>query len=91
MSTEERILRPDPKGRISLGIAVVKNISSYKASFNDDGTIVLEPQIEIPAREAWLYQNPEAIKKVRKGLEDAAQGKIKKRKSFSQYADDEIE
>jgi hypothetical protein len=90
MATKERILRPDSRGRIVLGSSS-KNVSSYKAHFNEDGTIVLEPQIEIPAREAWLYQNPEAIKRVRKGLEDAAQGKVKKRESFSKYADDEIE
>lgn len=90
MSIKEKILRPDSRGRIVLGKSS-KNVSGYKATFNEDGTIILEPQIEIPAREAWLYQNPEAIKKVRKGLEDAAQGRFKKRESFAKYADDEIE
>jgi hypothetical protein len=40
--------------------------------------IILEPYIEIPARKAWLFQNPDALAMVKKGLEQSAQGKTKK-------------
>ena len=32
----------------------------------------------IPTSEAWLYKNKEALKSVRRGLKDAAKGRISK-------------
>jgi hypothetical protein len=37
---------------------------------------VLDPQITIPASEAWLFKNPEAIGAVRRGLGDAIEGRV---------------
>jgi len=34
----------------------------------------------IPTSEAWLYKNKEALKSVRRGLKDAAKGRISKLK-----------
>jgi hypothetical protein len=41
--------------------------------------------------EAWLYRNPQALKKVAKGLAEAREGKFKDLGSFEKYADDDIE
>ncbi len=90
MAVQEKYLRPDSKGRIQLGKRA-KGISSYKIIEEKDGCIVLIPQVEIPAKEAWLYQNKEALESVKKGLEDSASGKVKSRGSFAQFADDVIE
>src|SRR6476469_8752875 len=49
-------LRPDSKGRITLG-KLADGVSSYRARRQADGKIVLEPFIEIPADERWLYEN----------------------------------
>jgi hypothetical protein len=57
-------------------------ISSVRAYKEGDRTI-LEPMVEIPAREAWLYENKGALEKVKKGLSE--RGKIK-RGSFAKYA-----
>jgi hypothetical protein len=38
----------------------------------------LQPVVEIPASEAWLFQNKEAFESVKKGLKDASKGKISK-------------
>lgn len=35
----------------------------------------LKKLVSIPSREAWVYRNPQAIGKIRKGLKEAAQGK----------------
>ena len=43
---------------------------------NRIGQIVLDPQVTIPASEAWLFKNPAAIASVRKGLADAAKGRV---------------
>lgn len=82
------VLRPDAKGRITLG-ALAKGVSSFVVSKEDDGRLTLEPYKEIPAREAWLFENPTAIGKVRQGLSDAAAGRVRDRGDFSQFTGDE--
>ena len=37
--------------------------------------------LKIPASEAWLFQNKEALEDVKKGLKDASEGKISKIKN----------
>jgi len=34
--------------------------------------------VEIPASELWLFQDKEALENVKKGLKDAAEGRISK-------------
>jgi hypothetical protein len=54
-------LSVDSRKRISLSKLLPDlPISSVKAYLQDD-IIVLEPMVEIPAREAWLYQNEKAL------------------------------
>lgn len=76
-------LRPDAKGRITLG-KLAEGVSSYRARRQKDGKIVLEPFVEIPAEERWLYENPEALEAVRQGLADAKAGRLT-RMSFKKY------
>ncbi|MEK7661086.1 MAG: hypothetical protein AAB680_03490 [Pseudomonadota bacterium] len=42
-------LRPDAKGRITLG-KLAEGVSSFRATIGENGTIVLEPFAEIPTR-----------------------------------------
>lgn len=81
-------IKPDTKGRICLGI-LAKNVSSYHVTIDQQERIILEPFVEIPAREKWLFANKSALKQVKKGLQDAANKKLIDRGSFSQYADEE--
>lgn len=85
-----KALRPDSKGRISLG-PLAKGVSSYAVHQEKNGTIVLEPFVEIPAEEKWLFDNKTALKQVKTGLEQAKAGKLVKREGFAKYADNEIE
>lgn len=91
--TEERELiardvRPDSRKRVTLG-AALKDLDD--ASFNvyrdRHGRIILEPQVSIPAAEAWLFRNKRALASVSRGLEEIADAKIIG--SFAEYADDE--
>ncbi len=76
-------LSVDSRKRISLTkLLPAGTISSVKAYVEED-KIILEPMVEIPAREAWLYQNKSALKKVRTGL---SQKGTMKRGSFTKYA-----
>lgn len=83
--TETRkTVRPDSKGRITLG-SLASGASCFKAYKDKQGRIVLEPQVEVPANEAWLWKNPAAMEAVQKGLRDSAEGKLVERGSFVQY------
>jgi len=90
METDTFQLRPDAKGRISLG-QLAKGVSSFRAKRTEDGNILLEPFAEIPAREKWLFENPIALEGVRRGLREASEGKAVSRGSFVQYAEEQSE
>jgi hypothetical protein len=63
----------------------------FKVYVNDAGQVLLEPAVSVPIREMWLYRNPAALEKVRKGLKQAASGKLHDLASFAKHADDAIE
>ena len=80
-------IRPDAKGRIFLGV-LAEGVSSYTV-IKDHGRIILEPNVEIPAKEKWLWENKKALQQVTKGLKDSAASRTKSRGSFAQFVDDE--
>jgi hypothetical protein len=45
---------------------------------------VLEPFVEIPAEERWLWENKEALESVKRGIADAKAGRLTKM-SFKKY------
>jgi hypothetical protein len=49
--------------------------------------------MEVPMRahELWLYQDPEALKTVLKGLEDSREGRLVDLGSFEQYLEDDTD
>ena len=94
--TEEKELvargvRLDNKNRVSLGAALKKlsHAASFDVYLDQSGCIILEPQVSIPASEAWLYHNKPARESVERGLRDLAAGKSKAHGSFAKYADDD--
>ena len=89
-ASQAHTVRPDSKGRIALG-AFARGVSSYRIHQEKDGRLILEPYKEIPAHEAWLFENDAALTKVRKGLKDAAAGKVSRRSDFSKFADADID
>ena len=73
----------DSKKRISLNkLLPPGNIRSVRA-YTKGHRIVLEPMMEVPVEEAWLFENKDALKKVLTGL--SQKGSVK-RGSFSKYA-----
>ena len=67
----------DDRNRITVGdlFRGYKRVRLYK---NDRGELLLQPTVEIPASELWLFQNKEVLKTVQMGLKDASEGKIVK-------------
>jgi hypothetical protein len=83
-------VRPDSKRRLTLGkaLAGLDEDVRFDVYRNASGQIVLDPQVSIPASEAWLYRNPKALVAVRRGLQEAADGKAASVGSFAKYADE---
>jgi hypothetical protein len=84
----------DDKYRICLGSFLSKEereqLSSFHVSRQEDGKIVLDPLVEIPARDHWIYKNPEALASLMRGIEDAKNGRIVDVDiDFSQFLEDE--
>ncbi len=71
--------RPDERGRITLGSSLTSGVSRYDVFVDEEsGEVLLRPYKEIPANEAWVYENPKANKLVMAGLESAKAGKTTK-------------
>ena len=67
----------DDRNRLTLG-ELPKGSRRVRIYKNHRGEVLLRPVVEIPASEAWLFQNEEALESVKKGLKDASEGKISK-------------
>ncbi|HEY9828399.1 MAG TPA: hypothetical protein V6D19_23405 [Stenomitos sp.] len=87
--TVKEIIEPDSRGRFSIG-AIAKS-KTYRVQINDAGQILLDPVVAIPERELWLWQNPEVIVSVQRGIEQAGVGDVHDLGSFAQYAELEME
>ena len=83
-------IRPDAKGRITLG-TLARGVSSFHATVDAAGRIILEPFAEIPAREKWLFENKEALAAVKEGLRQAGEGRTRSRGSFAKFAKEELD
>ena len=74
----------DSKYRITLGGRLQRlmmskmKIDSYQVFLGKSGDILLKPAVSIPSSEAWVYGNSEVIGKIRKGLQEAGEGKTEK-------------
>ena len=79
----------DAKGRVVLGPKYANKL--FRVSEQPDGNLLLEPIVTVHEREAWLFQNPEALAMVMQGIAESKAGKGKYLGSFAQYADIDID
>lgn len=78
----------DSRNRICL-TKVSKTITADRfLAYEQDGKIILEPVVEIPVDEAWLFapENKKILKQVLEGLEQKRKDKLVDRGSFAKYA-----
>lgn len=84
----------DSKNRINLGEKILrlasgeKKADAYQVFIGEEGDILLRPAITIPSREAWIYRNPDVLKKIRRGLAEAKQGKVEKAEDMDTFLGD---
>ena len=69
LDTKRRVLLPKNSARAG---------TIYHIYTNNYGQIILDPQVTIPASEAWLFNNPDAMFLLQRSLNDAAEGRISK-------------
>ena len=83
-----KTLRPDPKGRVTLG-ALAQGVSSFLVETDQFGVIHLIPQVEIPVAELWLHRNAEAMASVKRGIAQADAGDLVDLGDFAAFTDEE--
>lgn len=87
MNTDTSIHLPvDSKGRVVLSKLLPKMKVSSVRAYQQDNKIILEPMVEIPASEVWLYKDLTSFQKVKEGLQQ--KGSIS-RGSFVKYVKEE--
>lgn len=59
----------------------------FSVYMNKVGQILLSPEVPVPAHQAWLYENPQALAQVRRGLAESGSGKVRDLGSFAKFAD----
>ena len=71
----------DDKNRVSLGKKVQQYIQDIAAGktldvfINSEGYILLRPMVQIPANEAWIWQNAEVRKSFARAFDDLQAGR----------------
>lgn len=81
-------VKPDSKSRISLGRAQAEQGITYRVYRNKAGQILLDPCLQVPVGEAWLYKNKKALKAVMTGIRQAEEGKTREVGSFAEFANE---
>ena len=66
----------DSKGRVSLGTHFANRAVIVEHRSTDE--VVVRLARLIPEGEAWLYENPKALSSVRRGLDQARNGRVAK-------------
>jgi hypothetical protein len=70
--TRPKVLKPDSKGRICLG-ALARGVSSFRVKRDEKCRLILEPFTEIPLQEKWVFDHPDVLNKIKKGLQESSE------------------
>jgi len=72
-SSKSIYIKTDSRNRVSL-TKISKNLSHLYKAYMRDGKIILEPVIEVPKEEAWLFapENKEILKRIKESLKQKA-------------------
>jgi len=63
-------VKPDAKKRVVLPKALVPEGITYHIYHNRKGQIILDPQVTIPASEAWLFKNKDILATIDKSMSE---------------------
>lgn len=92
MKKQQHTVHMDDKQRICLTRMLTKEereeLSSFRM-YREGAKIILEPVVEVPQKDHWIYKNPKAFASLIKGIKDAEEGRLHDLGSFAQYADED--
>lgn len=73
-------LEPDDRKRVALGGVMPSDAQGvrYRAFRNELGQILLDPVKSVPYYEAWIYENPERLASIQRGIKEIEAGKVVK-------------
>ena len=57
--------------------------------YREGAKIILEPVVEVPQKDHWIYKNPKALASLIKGIKDAEEGRLHDLGSFALYANED--
>jgi hypothetical protein len=60
---------------------------SFQVETQENGDILLKAVAVIPESDVWLFRNPTAMRMVKEGLTDIAEGKLVDRRSYASHTD----
>ena len=86
MSTLSFEATVDGRRRLTLGQAAKHD--RYLVQVRNDGDILLTPLVSVPARELDLWNDPELLASVTRGLQQAAAGELHDLGDFTQFAEE---
>ena len=66
----------DGRSRIAFGRAAVRADDRFLVSRRADGVILLTPVTSIPTRELAVWENPQLLARLLKGLLEVSEGKV---------------
>jgi len=74
-------VEPDERKRLALGCVLPDKSEHirYNVFKNPNGQILLDPVKSVPAREAWVHENPERLKDLQTGIAQIEAGLVVKR------------
>ena len=81
----------DSRHRVTLSDHVFKalprKMDSVEVLVGSNGNILLMPKVSVPAREAWLHENPKIMSNLRKAMQQVKSGKVTKVKDQQKFFD----
>jgi len=88
-STTTAIAQVNNDGRLTFDLSIQQTTANqnYRILINDSGQILLDPFTNIPEQERWLWQNPDALASLQRGIQQAASDDLQDLGSFAKYAD----
>lgn len=81
-------VKPDSRKRVTLPEQLNSDVDSYDVFTNNLGQIILDPQVRVPASEAWIIENPDILSRLDKAMFESLHGEVVDRGSYAKYVED---
>ena len=91
MKKQQHTVNMDAKQRVCLTQMLTKEEREQFCAFRmyrEEAKIILEPVVEVPPKDHWIYQDSKALASLMKGIKDVEEGRLHDLGSFSKDLDE---